>query len=455
MKHKNKPITIFIVEDDPMYQRMVKYMIELNPDHEVKLFDTGQECINNLHLNPTIVSLDYTLPDMTGKDVLKKIKDFNKDISVIILSSQQDVSTAVELLKDGAYDYITKDNETKDRLTNTITHIKNQNHLKEEVQTLKEELQTSYKVDNNIIGDSKVMKDVMLLLEKAIKTNITISVTGETGTGKEVIAKSIHYTSSRSKGPFVAVNMSAIPKDLLESELFGYEKGAFTGASTRKRGMFELANNGTLFLDEIGEMDFSLQAKVLRVLQEREITRLGSEKPISFNARVIVATHRDLQYEVSQGNFREDLYYRLLGLPIALPPLRERGNDIILLATYFLNLFTKNNDLEDMKISKEAKKKLLAYSYPGNVRELKAILELAAVLTNNDEIREEDIRFNSPKKAAGFLSHEMTFEDYKKSIVNHYLEKYQDDIDLVAQKLDIGKSTIYRMLKNERDLSSV
>ena len=455
MKHKSEPINIFVVEDDPMYQRMVKYMLELNPDHVVTIFATGEEFLQNLHLNPSIVSLDYTLPDMTGKDVLKKIKDYNKDISVIILSSQQDVSTAVELLKEGAYDYITKDNETKDRLANTINHIKNQNHLKEEVHTLKEELLTSYKFDNNIIGDSKVMKQVLILLEKAVKTNITISITGETGTGKEVIAKSIHYTSNRSKGPFVAVNMSAIPRDLMESELFGYEKGAFTGANSRKKGMFELANNGTVFLDEIGEMDINLQAKVLRVLQEREVMRLGGEKPIPFNARVIVATNKNLKDEVSAKNFREDLYYRLLGLPITLPPLRERGNDIVLLANHFLNAFTQKNGLENMSISKKAKNKLLAYSYPGNVRELKAILELAAVLTNNDTIDDDDIRFNSPKKAAGFLANEMTFEDYKKLIVNHYLEKYQDDIDIVAQKLDIGKSTIYRMLKNEKDLSSV
>jgi len=359
------------------------------------------------------------------------------------------------LLRNGAYDYITKDSETKDRLLNTINNIKEHNSLKEEVDTLKEELQTSYKSKNNIIGDSKAMKNVFALMEKAVKTNITISITGDTGTGKEVVAKSIHYTSSRSKSPFVAVNMSAFPKDLLESELFGYEKGAFTGANTRKKGMFELANNGTIFLDEIGEMDINLQAKVLRVLQEREVMRLGGEKPISFDARVIVATHRNLQEEVHNGNFREDLYYRLLGLPIHLPLLRERGNDIILLASHFLEEFTQKNKLEKMNISKDAKNKLLAYGYPGNVRELKAMIELAAVLTNNEEISEEDIRFNSPKKAAGFFANEMTFEDYKKSIVRHYLEKYQDDIDIVAQKLAIGKSTIYRMLKNERETVDV
>ena len=454
MKSKFSPTCIFVVEDDPMYQRLVKYVMELNPDHQVHIFATGQECLQNLHLNPSIVSLDYSLPDMTGEEVLKKVKDYNKDISVLILSSQQDVSTAVKLLREGAYDYITKDSETNDRLLHAVNRVKQENSLKAEVSSLREELETNYKVDKSIIGDSKPMQQVFSLLEKAIKTNITISITGETGTGKEVIAKSIHYNSSRKKEPFVAVNMSAIPKDLLESELFGHEKGAFTGANTRKRGMFEMANKGTLFLDEIGEMDINLQAKVLRALQEREIHRVGAEKPVAFDARVIVATHRNLQDEVSDGNFREDLFYRLLGLPIALPPLRDRGNDIILLANFFLKNFIKNNNLGSLKISKEAKNKLLNYSFPGNVRELKAIIDLAAVLTNENEITEGDIRFNSPKKGANFLSDEMKMEEYKNMIVTHFLEKYDNDIDKVAKKLDIGKSTIYRMLKNEKFVST-
>ncbi len=453
MKSKFLTTCIFVVEDDPMYQRLVKYVMELNPDHQVHLFSTGEECLQNLHLNPSIVSLDYSLPDMTGSEVLQKIKKYNNDISVLILSSQQDVSTAVKLLKEGACDYITKDPETNDRLLHAVNRIKQENLLREEVSNLREELEINYKVDKSIIGNSKPMQQVFSLLEKAIKTDITISITGETGTGKEVIAKSIHYNSSRKKEPFVAVNMSAIPKELLESELFGYEKGAFTGANNQKRGMFEIANKGTLFLDEIGEMDINLQAKVLRALQEREIHRVGAEKPISFDARVIIATHRNLQDEVSEGNFREDLFYRLLGLPIALPPLRDRGNDILLLAGFFLDSFSKKNNLGLLKISAEAKNKLLNYSFPGNVRELKAIIDLAAVLTNEDQVTESDIRFNSPKKGAQFLAKEMTMDQYKKMIVTHFLEKYEDDIDKTAQKLDIGKSTIYRMLKNEKSTS--
>lgn len=451
MKKKFKPTRIFVVEDDPIYCKMVNYVMELNPDHEVYKFSTGQECIQQLHLKPAIISLDYTLSDMTGAEVLKKIKNFDKDISVIILSGQQDISTAVNLLKEGAYDYITKDSETKERLLNTLYNIKNHQNLKVEVETLKEELTSQYEFSKTVIGSSSVMKRVFTLLDKAVKTNITVSITGETGTGKEVVAKSIHYNSNRKKGAFIAVNMSAIPKELLESELFGYEKGAFTGAQTRKIGQFELAHNGTLFLDEIAELDINMQAKLLRVLQERELMRIGGTKPIKFDTRIIVATHKNLAEEVNNGNFREDLYYRLLGLPIELPPLRSRGNDILLLARHFLNEFAKSNKMGKADFTRKAKDKLLRYAYPGNVRELKATVELAMVMaTGNNMIDAEDIQFNSLGKSFNFLTEELSLKDYTNKIIKHFLEKYDNDVLLVSEKLDIGKSTIYRMLKSEK-----
>ena len=449
MKSKDNTTRIFVVEDDPMYQRMVKYVMELNPDHEVHLFTTGQECLQQLTRQPDIVSLDFTLPDMTGEEVLRKIKAFNQDIGVIILSGQQDISTAVKLLKEGAYDYITKDNETKERLLNSLNHIKNHIRLRAEVDTLKEQLKEKYEFGSQITGNSKPMQQVFLLMEKAVKTNITVSITGETGTGKEVVAKSIHYNSPRRKGAFVAVNMSAIPKELVESELFGYEKGAFTGAMARKKGQFELADGGTLFLDEIAEMDMNMQAKLLRALQEREIMRVGGEKPIPYDARIVIATHKNLAEEVRKGNFREDLYYRLLGLSIQLPPLRERGNDILLLALAFLANFVKQNGMGKLEISKEAKNKLFEYSYPGNVRELKAVMELAGVMASDGVVKAEDIQFNSVRRESTFLTEELTLEEYKNRIINHFLEKYDNDVLLVADKLNIGKSTIYRMLKSE------
>lgn len=447
MDYTPEPVKIFVVEDDPVYLKLIQYVTELNPDHVVKTFTNGKDCLEHLHENPSIITLDYSLPDTTGEEVLKAIKAYNSEINVIVVSSQESINTAVELLKYGAYDYITKDNETKDRLLNTINNAKKQVSLKEEISVLKEEIGHKYEFDNSIIGESSAIQKTFKLLSKAVKTNITVSITGETGTGKEVVAKAIHYNSERKDNPFVAVNIAAIPENLIESELFGHEKGAFTGAIARRKGKFEEANHGTLFLDEIGEMDINLQAKLLRALQEREITRIGGNEVVKFETRVIVATHRNLAEEVKAGNFREDLYYRLLGIPIELPPLRDRDKDILLIANHFLNAFAKENKLKKLKISKDAQNKLLKHSFPGNVRELKSVVELAAVMCEDELIEAEDITFNSLQKEGQFLFEEMTLRDYTFKIIRHFLEKYDDNVLKVADKLDIGKSSIYRYLK--------
>ena len=345
MPSNTSPTRIFIVEDDPVYTRLVKYVFELDPEHEIFIFSNGKECLDNLHLGPSIISLDYSLPDMDGKEVMEKIRSINKEIEVIILSGQNDISIAVQLLRNGAHDYIVKNEATKEKLLYSIERLKNNINLKKEVKELKEELGQRKAFGKSIIGNSKPMRRVFNLVEKAIKTDISVSITGETGVGKEVIAKNIHQNSKRRDGAFVAVNVSAIPKDLLESELFGHEKGAFTGADSQKPGHFELADKGTLFLDEIAEMDILLQSKLLRALQEREIKRVGGTKSIKFDTRILVATHKDLTEEVAKGTFREDLYYRLLGLPIEVPPLRARGNDILILAHFFLEEFNSINNL--------------------------------------------------------------------------------------------------------------
>ena len=447
MDYTPEPVKIFVVEDDPVYLKLIQYVTELNPDHVVKTFTNGKDCLEHLHENPSIITLDYSLPDTTGEEVLKAIKAYNSDINVIVVSSQESINTAVELLKHGAYDYITKDNETKDRLLNTINNAKKQVSLKEEISVLKEEIGHKYEFDNSIIGESSAIQKTFKLLSKAVKTNITVSITGETGTGKEVVAKAIHYNSERKDNPFVAVNIAAIPENLIESELFGHEKGAFTGAIARRKGKFEEANHGTLFLDEIGEMDINLQAKLLRALQEREITRIGGNEVVKFETRVIVATHRNLANEVKAGNFREDLYYRLLGIPIELPPLRDRDKDILLIANHFLNTFAKENKLKKLKMSKDAQNKLLKHAFPGNVRELKSVVELAAVMCEDELIEAEDVTFNSLQKEGQFLFEEMTLRDYTFKIIRHFLEKYDDNVLKVADKLDIGKSSIYRYLK--------
>ncbi len=446
MKH---PLKIFVVEDDPFYGELLKRHLLLNPDNEVYLFKTGKECLDHLYQKPDVISLDYGLPDMPGDKVLKKIKEACPELPVIIVSGQEDIKTAVELLKAGAYDYFVKEQDTKDRLWNAINNIRKHRDLREELDVLKDEIGQKYAFRNIIKGSSPRLKKVFALMEKAIQSNITVSISGETGTGKELVAKAIHYNSARAKKPFIAINVSAIPNELIESELFGYEKGAFTGANTRKIGKFELANGGTLFLDEVAEMDANMQTKLLRVIQEKELTRIGGHQIIKTDVRLIVATHRNLAEEVKKGNFRQDLYYRLLGLPIELPPLRQRGFDIILLAKHFVNKYCKENGLEQKIFTKAARDKLMSYSYPGNVRELAAIVELAAVMSDGPFIDAKDINFNSAGVPTDILSEETTLAGYNKRIIRYFLEKYDGNVVVTAEKLGIGKSTLYRMLKNK------
>jgi len=445
--YEKDPIKVFVVEDDIAYSKFLKYVLELNPDIETEFFSTGNDCLTNLHKKPSVITLDYSLPDMAGEKVLKAIRDFDPDISVIIISAQEKIGTAVELLKSGAFDYITKDEEAKDRILNSIKNARNKSSLIREIGRLQQEIAVKYDFEKSIVGNSMPIKKVFENIERAIRTQITVSITGETGTGKELVAKAIHYNSQRKNKPFVAVNVAAIPKELIESELFGHEKGAFTGALQKRIGKFEEAEGGTLFLDEIGEMDISLQAKLLRVLQEKELTRIGSNQVLKLDVRILVATHRNLQEEVKAKTFREDLYYRLLGLPIHLPPLRERGQDIILLAKHFLDQFTKDNKMPKIKISEEAQTKLLQYPFPGNIRELKAIIDLGAVLCDGTELKGQDISFNSILNTDAFLLKENTLQEYTYHIIRSYLKKYNDNVLEVAKRLDIGKSSIYRYLK--------
>jgi DNA-binding NtrC family response regulator len=439
--------SVFIVEDDEWYLRMLEYHIKLNPDNHVESFTNGKELLKNLSKKPNLITLDYSLGDENAGDIIKEIKNYDADIPIVIISGQKDVTTAVDLLREGVYDYIVKDEDTKDRIWNIIKHLKQNVDLKVELNQLRQEVAHKFEFSTSMVGDSPAMNKVFALMKKALNTNITVSITGETGTGKEMVAKGIHYNSKRKNGPFVAVNMAAIPSELIESELFGHEKGSFTGANIQRIGKFEEAQNGTLFLDEIGDLDLNLQSKLLRVLQEKELTRVGSNKTIPIDVRVIVATHKDLLEEVEKGKFREDLFYRLLGLPITLPPLSNRVNDIILLAKFFLKEFAKENDLPLLSLSPAAAKKLMSYNYPGNVRELKAIIELAAVMCEGQIIEPDDIIFSPKKPMANLMLEEKSLRHYTYDIINYYREKYDDNILKVADVLDIGKSTIYRILK--------
>lgn len=442
----SEPFRIFIVEDDIIFAKIISHHLSLNPDNEVEIFPDGRALVKNLYKNPALISLDYNLPDMTGLEVLKQIKEYNPDTPVVIVSGQQDVATAIELLKKGAYDYILKDQDTKERMWNITKNIRENLALRQKIASLEEEIGRKYEVNNLIKGNSVAINKVFILIEKAARTNITVSIYGETGTGKELVAKSIHHASGRSKKPFVAVNVTAIPRELIESEMFGHEKGAFTGAANRRIGRFEEANHGTIFLDEIGDMDLNMQSKLLRVLQEEEVVRIGGSETVKLDVRVIVATHKNLQEQVRKGEFREDLYYRLLGLPIQLPPLRERGSDIGLLARFFVDEFCQKNKMSKLSISSKAVEKLQKYPFPGNVRELKAIMELAAVMTNTEVIDENDITFGSASSSNDFLYEEATLDEYNKRIINHFMQKYDNKVRLVADKLNIGKTTIYRLM---------
>ncbi len=444
---KNSPFKIFILDDDVWYSELLEYHLSLNPDYEIKKFHAAKDCLAAMYEQPDVVTLDYSLPDKSGNEVLKKIKEQHPDTQVIVISGQEDVATAVDLLKKGAYDYLVKDEDTPERLWNTITKVRENVSLRAEVSRLRDEIGKKYDFNRVITGTSKEIKLVFDRIHKAANTNIIVSIHGETGTGKELAAKEIHYNGPRKSQPFIAVNVAAIPRELIESELFGHEKGAFTGALTRRLGRFEEAGKGTIFLDEIGDLDISLQAKLLRVLQEKEITRVGGSSLIAIEARIIVATHKDLQEEVKKGNFREDLYYRLLGLPINLPPLRDRGGDILVLAKTFVDSFAKDNGFSKKTLSADAQQKLLSHHYPGNVRELKALIELAVVLSDEDVIEAHDITFTTHNPAENFLATERSLKEYTAGVIQYFLDKYDHNVLLVAEKLDIGKSTIYRMIQ--------
>jgi two-component system, NtrC family, response regulator AtoC len=446
-----KPFKIFVVEDSEWYNRLIVHTLSLNPDLEIKSFLNGKDFLKCLFESPDIVTLDYRLPDITGLEILKKIKEENSDIQVILISEQQDIDTVVNLLKLGAYDYITKSDDIRDRLLNTVKNIRNGIGLKREISTLRREIQKKYSFRQSILGESPAIKTVYEMIDKAAGTNITVIISGETGTGKELAAKAIHYNSVRKDKAFVTVNVAAIPSELIESELFGHEKGSFTGAAYRRIGRFEEADGGTLFLDEIGEMELSLQAKLLRVLQEKEIVRIGSNKPVKTDCRIVVATNKNLKEEVKKGNFREDLYYRLLGLPIELPPLRDRANDILILARHFIVSFCNENNMPLKKLSQLSQKKLMNYPFPGNVRELKSVIELAVTLSEKDEIEPTDIFADLGDASSLVTGDNHTLREYQIKIIKATIKKNNNDIKLAAEKLDIGISTIYRILKEEKE----
>jgi two-component system, NtrC family, response regulator AtoC len=383
-------IKIFVVEDDMAFGTLIKRTLEKDNNYDVTHFLSGEDFLKHLHLNPDIVTLDYNLPGVSGIELLMKIKNYDNSIATIIVSGQESVEVAVEAYKNGANYYIVKNRNTFTELAHAVKNSSLNVNLKKEVERLREQIIDRSKY-STIIGESKVALQIIRMIQKVEKNNVMVMITGESGTGKEVVARAIHYNSPRKREPFVAVNVAAIPEDLIESELFGHEKGAFTGADSKRIGKFEEANEGTILLDEIGEMDITLQTKLLRVLQENKICRVGSNKEINLNVRVLAATNQNLGKRVKEGKFREDLYYRLQGFLIHLPPLRERDNDVLLLAKHFLRNFCEQNRLGNKYFSKQAMESMMEHTWPGNIRELKSFIERAALISESAEIGVDDL----------------------------------------------------------------
>lgn len=438
---------VFVVEDNDWFNKMIVHSLSQNPDISVKGFFNGADLLKSLHEVPDVITLDYKLPDINGQVLLSKIKEFNPEIEVIIISEQDDIEVAVDLLKHGAYDYLVKSPDMHSRLFNNVNNLLKKSNLEDRIEYLQKEVEKKFTFSNTIIGQSRAITDIFNLLQKASSSNINVSITGETGTGKELVAKAIHYNSDRKNKSFVAVNMAAIPRELIESELFGHEKGSFTGAIEKRKGKFVEANGGTIFLDEIAEMDLPMQTKLLRVLQEREVTPVGSNTPIKIDCKLIIATHQDLKKLVDEKRFREDLFFRIMGLKIHLPPLRDRDQDVLLIAKKHIEDFCKSNGMPVKTLTEKACRRLLSYPFPGNVRELKTVIEVAVVMSDDTEIDEQHITFQHSDLVSQVSNEELTMREYNYKIIRLMLSKYNDDIPHVSKILDISPATIYRILK--------
>ena len=387
-----KDYNILIIDDEQTQLEVLTGYLKKKGYHILSA-ESGEEGIKLVKQLPVdIVLSDFKMPDKTGLEVLEEVRKINPEISFVIITAYSTVENAVKAMRLGAYDYLSKPVDL-DELDLMIEKIIENKNLKSEIQNLKSQLQEKHKL-TSIISHSPKMEEVLSMASRAAESNASILITGENGTGKEVLAKAVHFVSQRKNGPFVAVNIPALSENLLESELFGHEKGSFTGADKMRKGRFEIAEGGTIFLDEIGDIPPSMQVKLLRVLQEREFERVGGTEKIPVDVRIISATNRNLEQKIKEGTFREDLFYRLNIVTICIPPLRERKEDILPLIEFFIKKYSEQNGKKGMEISKEAIDHLLKYNFPGNVRELENIIERAVVLSRGSLITINDLPMN-------------------------------------------------------------
>lgn len=452
--------SILAVDDETDFVETLSAILRKH-EYSVDACFSGYEALQMLTIQRyDLILLDLTMPLISGIDTLKRVRKIDPGLPIIILTADSRVGTVVEAMKLGAYDYFSKPLDWE-KLEISIKNALITKELRGEVSRLKGQLKSKYGFDQ-IIGESKSMQDVFKSVERVVDTNVTVSIRGESGTGKELLARAIHFNGLRKHKPFVAVNCAAIPESLLESELFGHEKGAFTGAIARRIGKFEQAEGGTLFLDEIGDMPHSTQVKILRVLQERKFQRVGGAEMVEVDVRVISATNKNLEEEMNNGTFREDLYYRINVYPIFVPPLRKRKEDIPALAAFFLEKYNKEYRRKVKAILPQSMSYLMNYEWPGNVRELENILERSFLHASNNVLAPEHLPititsfkddFNSSdtyidlKKIVSLTKDITPLKELEKEILKQALKLTNHNISSAASELGIGRTTFYRKLE--------
>jgi DNA-binding NtrC family response regulator len=440
----NTKANILIVDDELIVRESLLHWFE-EDNYNVETAEDGENALKKFEKGKyDLILLDMKMPGISGLDLLTKLKEYDKDVIVILITAFASVPSAIRALKDGAYDYITKPIDP-DELTHVVENALEQQNLKKENEQLRDKIDEIIKPDN-LIGESPQMKKIFSLIQTVAPTDTTAMIRGESGTGKELVAKAIHINSRRKYFPIITVNCGALAESLLESELFGHEKGAFTGAHYKRKGKFEMANGGTIFLDEIGTISSKMQVELLRVIEKKQFSRVGGNEVISSDFRVIAATNENLEDAVREGRFREDLYYRLNVFTIFIPPVRERLEDIPVLAKYFLSKYSCQMNKKVTNISDEAMEFLLQYQWPGNVRELENAIERAIVVCKGDTIAVDDLPFHVNNNASFFDNDDMSLAAMEKRHISLVLNNHNWNISRSAEALGIDRVTLYNKI---------
>jgi two-component system nitrogen regulation response regulator NtrX len=438
---------ILIVDDEKNIITTIRAILQ-DEDHIVYSASTGEEALAFMRKNDAdLIILDVWLPDIDGIEILDRVKKTNPEVAVLMISGHGSIDIAVKATKMGAFDFLEKP-PSMERIITAVNNALEQLRLKRENVRLLKNLSQ----DDEMIGQSKAIQEVRAIIERAAATNARVFITGDNGTGKELVAKAIHRKSLRADKPFVKVNCAAIPDELIESELFGHEKGSFTGAVSRKLGKFEVANRGTIFLDEICDMSASAQAKVLRVLQEQQFERVGGNETITVDVRVISATNVNVKRAIEEERFREDLYFRLNVIPIHVPDLAQRSDDIPLLVEYFIEKFSKEHGTGSKEVSPDGVKLLMEYSWPGNVRELKNIIERLCIMVPGEIIKPADIReyLESDEQDGSrseISSYKKAKEEFEREFIINALKRNGKNVSQTAQEMGIERTNLYRKIK--------